>query len=135
MEPPGSSPVGAMWYKTILQSASCPSNVAQPQGFDTGTDSLDWAVIIPAGSSGMQVRAISNGVTLQTANVFPGLNWGAPTGLQAGVQLLEVLDGSGNVVMSAAGGKCVSAGCPDGIYNMNVQVLGLTSGASSGGSC
>jgi len=135
MKPPGITPVGAMWYKTILQSAVCPPKVAQPEGFNTGTDSLNWAVVIPAGSSGMQVRAISNGITLQTAAVSPGLNWGSPTGVQAGAQVLQVLDKSGNIVMSATGGKCVSAGCPDGIYNMNYQVVGLASGASSGGSC
>jgi glucan endo-1,3-alpha-glucosidase len=135
MQPPANTlAVGALWYKTILQSASC-SNVAKPQGFDTGTDSLDWAVIIAPGSSGMQVRTISNGVTLQTAAVSPGLNWGSPTGVKAGVQTLEVLDASGKVVMSATQGKCVSAGCPDGVYNMNYQVLGLASGAGNGGSC
>lgn len=136
MEPPANTPaVGTMWYKTILQNANCPSNAAQPEGFNTGTDSLNWAVIIAAGSLGMQVRAISNGSTLQTAAVSPGLNWGSPTGVQAGVQRLEVLDGSGNIVMSATGGECVSAGCPDGVYNMNYQVVGLASDSSSGGSC
>ncbi len=136
MEPPANSPAaGTLWYKTILQSASCPSNAAQPEGFNTGTDSLNWAVIIAAGSSGMQVRVISNGVTLQTAAVSPGLNWGSPTGVEAGVQTLQVLDASGNIVMSATDGKCVSAGCPDGIYNMNYQVIGLASGSGGGGSC
>lgn len=85
----------------------------------------------------MRVRAVSNGVVLQTANVSPGLNWGSPSGMQAGAQALEVLNAGGNVVASAGGGRCVSGGCPDGIYNMNVQVLGLVDGAGAGqsGSC
>ena len=83
----------------------------------------------------MQVRTISNGVVLQTANVYPGMNWGSPSGVQAGVQVLELVDSGGNVVMSATGGKCVSSGCPDGIYNMNYQVVGLENGSGSAGSC
>lgn len=83
----------------------------------------------------MQVRVISDGNTLQTADVSPGLNWGSPSGVQAGVQTLQVLDESGNVVMSTNSGKCVDDGCPDGIYNMNPQVLGLSMGENNGGNC
>ena len=83
----------------------------------------------------MQVRAISNGVVVQNTTVYPGMNWGSPSGVQAGVQALELVDASGNVVMSGASGKCVEQGCPDGIYNMNYQVVGLDEGSSTGGSC
>ena len=64
----------------------------------------------------------------------PGLNFGLPTGVQAGAQLLELLDSAGTVVMSATGGECVSSGCPAGMYNMNYQVAGLSTG-SSGATC
>lgn len=83
----------------------------------------------------MKVRAISNGVVLQEVSGWPGMNWGSPSGVQAGVQRLEVVDGSGNVVMVATGVKCVDAGCPDGIYNMNYQVVGLVDGSAAQGSC
>lgn len=39
---------------------------------------------------------------------------------------LEVRDGAANLVKVAAGGRCVSSGCPEGIYNMNPQVVGLS---------
>ncbi len=125
MAPPSGTPaIGAMWYKTILQGASY-CGATQPQGFSQGRDALNWAVVLPAGSSGMQVRATSNGVVLQTVGVYPGLNYGSPAGVQAGVQTLQLLDAGKNVVMTSTTGMSVSSGCPDGIYNMNYQVVGL----------
>ena len=136
MVPPANTQaVGAIWYKDLLQDATCPNNAQQPEGWATGRDSLNWAVVIAAGSNGMQVRAISNGVVLQTATVYPGMNWGSPSGVQAGVQMLELVDAGGNVVMTATGGKCVSSGCPDGVYNMNFQVVGLENGSGAAGNC
>lgn len=126
--------VGTMWYKTILQSSSCPG-AEKPRGWETGTDTLNWAVVMPKGSQGMSVRGWSAGKMLQSVKVGEGLNWGSFAGLQAGAQTIELLDAGGMVVMSAGGGKCVSGGCPDGIYNMNVQVAGLEAGGASAGSC
>ena len=134
MSPPsGATAIGAMWYKTILQSSTC-SGATQPNGWSTGSDSLNWAIVLPSGSSGMKVRATSNGNVISTVNVNPGLNFGSPTAVQAGSQLLQLLNSAGTVVMSATGGECVSSGCPAGMYNMNYQVVGLNSG-SSGASC
>ena len=136
MVPPANTQaVGALWYKTVTKASTCPNNAPTPQGWETATDSLNWAIVLASGSSGMKVRVLSNGVVLQTTGVYPGLNYGSPSGIQAGVQRLEVVDASGNVVMSATGGKCVSNGCPDGIYNMNYQVVDLVGGSASQGSC
>ena len=78
----------------------------------------------------MKVRATSNGKVLSTVSVNPGLNWGSPTGVQAGSQLLELLNSAGTVVMSATGGECVASGCSASPYNMNYQVVGLNTGSS-----
>ena len=107
----------------------------KPCGFDTGTDLLNWAVIIPAGSFGMQIRAISNNIILSTVNANPGLNFGSPGAVQVGEQRLELLDAGGNIVMSTTGGRCVQANCPDGIYNMNYQVVALTQGNNADNGC
>lgn len=128
MAPPsGATAVGAMWYKTILQDADC-SGTTAPDGWDTGSDSLSWAIVLPSGSSGMRVRATSNGVVISTVSVNSGLNFGSPTGVQAGAQMLELLNSAGTVVMTATDGACVSSGCPLGMYNMNYQVVGLSHG-------
>lgn len=131
MAPPsGATAIGSMWYKTILQDADC-SGATQPDGWSTGTDSLTWAIVLPSGSSGMTVRLTSNGNVISTVSVNPGLNYGSPTGVQAGAQMLELLNSGGSVVMTATNGQCVSSGCPAGIYNMNYQVVGLSNGGSS----
>ena len=128
--PSGATAIGTLWYKTILQDASC-SGATQPNGWSTGTDSLTWAVVLPSGSSGMKVRLTSNGAVISTVSVNAGLNYGSPTGVQAGAQMLQLLNSAGTVVMTATGGECVSSGCPAGMYNMNYQVLGLSSGSGS----
>ena len=131
MAPPsGATAIGSMWYKTILQGASC-SGATQPNGWSTGTDSLSWAVVLPSGSSGMKVRLTSNGSVISTVSVNSGLNFGSPTGVQAGPQMLQLVNSAGTVVMTATGGECVSSGCPAGFYNMNYQVVGLSNGGGS----
>ena len=131
MKPPANAAaVGAMWYKTTLQGVTCPEN--QPTNYATATDALNWAVVLPAGSSGMQIRATSNGVVLATVAGKAGLNMGAPSGVKAGEQRLEVLNSAGTVVLRATNGRCVSSGCPDGIYDFNYQVVGLAAVGSTG---
>lgn len=133
MVPPQDLPaVGTLWYKTILQDADCPNNTVglygeQPRDFNTGYDVLNWALVLPANSSGMHISGISNNVTLGTGDLVPGFNFGAFGGVQAGSQVLNLIDSTGAVVMSAMNGTEVSTGCPDGIYNMNYQVIGLSS--------
>lgn len=134
MAPPsGDTAVGLMWYKTISQNETCPGT--QPTGWDEGTDSLNWAIVLAAGSSGMRISAISNGVVIDNVGVNPGLNMGSATGLQYGAQMLQLLDSGGNVVMSTGQGACVSSDCPDGIYNMNLQVIGLVEGNQGNVGC
>ena len=70
----------------------------------------------------MQIRLISNGVIIDTISGKAGLNYGATGNIQAGPQRMELLDSSGNVVLASSGGRCISDGCPDCIYNMNYQV-------------
>lgn len=131
MAPPsGATAVGSMWYKTILQDASCPG-ATPPSGWSTGTDSLTWAIVLPSGSSGMKACLTSNGSVISTVSVNPGLNFGSPTGVQAGAQMLQLLDSAGNVVMTATGGECISSSCPAGMYNMNYQVVGLSADGGS----
>lgn len=79
----------------------------------------------------MKVRLTSNGNVISTVSVNPGLNFGSPTGVQAGAQMLELLNSVGSVVMTATNGQCVSSGCPSGMYNMNYQVVGLSNGGGS----
>ncbi|KAH8898047.1 hypothetical protein GQ53DRAFT_837064 [Thozetella sp. PMI_491] len=132
MLPPGSAPVGALWHKTIFQDTTCPgagSGVAyfeKPAYFDVGTDSLNWAVVVPAGATGWTARLVSAGNAIQTVNLNPGFNYGSWTaGVAEGTQRLLVRDASGATVAATDRGRCMSHTCHDAIYNMNFQINGL----------
>lgn len=50
--------VGSLWYKTILQSSVCPINAKnryteKTDGWDAGTDALNWAAVLPQNPKGM----------------------------------------------------------------------------------
>ncbi len=143
MAPPAGTPaVGALWYKTILQSSTCPTSAnvlvanysLPPDGFNTGTDQLNWAVVIEPGATGYSLNAYSNGIELGAVDLVPGLNYGAFSGVQAGWQQLFLWN-NGALVLSATTGRCVSAGCPDCVYNMNLQVVALAPDTGTVGSC
>lgn len=136
---------GAMWYKTILQDASCINDDGKygstgssqywekPDGFDSGSDTISWAVVMPLGTYYYTMNIYSGGTLLkQGIALSAGLNYGEVPGMKAGVQKMEMLDEGGNIFMTATGGRCVSSGCPDFIYNMNYQVIGLTLGTAEG---
>lgn len=138
MTPPGSAPVvGAIWYKKILQTSTCPNNAPKPAGFEQGTDSLNWAIVLPASSAaqGWSAVAYSDNTLIGQWDLKAGLNYAAAAGLRAGIARLEVRDGAANLIKVAAGGRCVSSGCPDGIYNMNPQVVGLSDANEGLNSC
>jgi glucan endo-1,3-alpha-glucosidase len=132
MAPPGGSIcIGALWYKTTLKSTKCSTfnlvgssntQLAKPDNFGAGTDTLNWALVLAAGTTGYSVRTISNGRILDTQSIKPGLNYGSNVGVEAGAQSMQILDASGKVVLAADAGRNVSSGCPDGIYNMNYVV-------------
>lgn len=124
MTPSSGTAVGAIWYKDILQSSVC-SGDTKPAGFSAGTDAVNWAIVLASGASGYKIRIISNGATLQTVPVSPGLNYGSPGTIEPGAQVMQLLNSAGQVVLTSQGGKYVSSGCPDGVYNMNYQVVGL----------
>lgn len=130
---------GALWYKTILKDAVCPINPSnpysvKPDGWDAGNDNLNWGIVVPSGES-YSVRLISNGVVLNTVPLTAGLNKGAQPGVTPGPQRMELIDSSGSVVLAATGGRCVSGGCPDCIYNMNYQVVELKEDTGDAGIC
>ncbi|KAH8193612.1 hypothetical protein TruAng_012222 [Truncatella angustata] len=142
MAPPSGTPaVEALWYKTILQSSVCPespglasANTTAPDGFETGTDTLSYAIVIEQGGTGYTLQAWSNGKALPQVNLDPGLNYGSFTGIEAGDQFMRLYK-NGAVVLAASGGRFISGGCPDCIYNMNPQVIPLVSGPETPGTC
>ncbi|KAI0151596.1 glycoside hydrolase family 71 protein [Xylariaceae sp. FL1272] len=125
MVPPSGSPfVGAMWYRSILKS--CANNGGSaPPGAGAAIDAVDYAVVLPEGSEGYQIRVTSGGQVLRTDDVSAGLSYNSIAGMVVGSQLLELLDGSGNVVASATSKKEVTDQPTNGFCNFNYYVDSL----------
>ncbi|KAI0006688.1 glycosyl hydrolase family 71-domain-containing protein [Xylariaceae sp. FL0662B] len=136
MRPFGSDKVtGAYWYHTILTSTKCDKSAAKystgledfylnkPEGFDKEKDIAAYAIVLPDNASGWSLRVTSGGQKDTITGLKPGLNYGNAA-LKAGVQRAEIINGAGETVAVASGGRCVYGDtCPDCIYNMNPTVL------------
>ncbi|GME58339.1 glucan endo-alpha-glucosidase agn1 [Neofusicoccum parvum] len=111
MRPVGdAAATGALWYKTLLQTTTCPLEgsggvYAKPDGWANGKDVLNWAVVAPDGADGWTARLLSGGDEVGSEALVAGLNYGSVEGLKAGFQRLEVLDADGQTVGVAAGGR------------------------------
>ena len=123
--PTSGSVQGTMWYRTLLTSASCSSSITN---YQQGQDAINYAVILPAGSSGYSVKVFSNGKLLATTALQPGLNGGMVLGLEAGSassQYIQVVSSSGSVIASATGTKAVLTEATNATCNWNYEVVGL----------
>ncbi|KAI1355417.1 glycoside hydrolase family 71 protein [Xylaria sp. FL0043] len=121
----GASFAGAMWYRGVLKSCLNNGGDGTPRGSGAAQDTVVYAVILPANSQGYQVRVTSGGQVLATQSVSSGLSYNSIQGLQTGAQLLELLDGSGNVVAKANSKVDVSDQPTNGFCNFNYYVAGL----------
>lgn len=73
---------------------------------------------------------VAGGRTQRSVPLNPGLNYGSSEGgLRAGAQIIKLHNSSGQIVMTATGGLCVSTEFPSGIYISNYQVVELTDGS------
>ncbi|KAI3319662.1 glycoside hydrolase family 71 protein [Xylariaceae sp. AK1471] len=121
----GASFAGAMWYRGNLKSCLNNGGDGTPRGSGAARDTVVYAVVLPASSQGFQVRVSSGGQVLATQSVAAGLSYNSIEGLKTGAQLLELLNGSGNVVAKANGKADVSDQPTNGFCNFNYYVAGL----------
>ena len=127
MAPPsGSKGAGAMWYRTILTSATCSNDpLGKPSSASSALDAVNWAVVLPARSCGFTATVTSGGNVIQKGiPLEAGLNYASTTPMTTGAQEVQVLDGSGNVVLTAQSAVDVQAEAGD-ICNYNYQVAPL----------
>ncbi|KAL6837268.1 glycoside hydrolase family 71 protein [Trichoderma camerunense] len=120
--PPGSTPVGSLWYRTLLTSASCSPSI---QNYQQGQDTINYAVLLP--SNGYTIKVYSNNKQIGSFAGSTGLNYGAVPGLSVGSgQFIQVVNSAGSVVASATGTKQVSAQSSNATCNWNYEVVGLS---------
>ncbi|XXH06061.1 hypothetical protein Hte_012506 [Hypoxylon texense] len=122
MKPRDGHFAGALWYRGVLAS-SCAGD--KPRGSGAAVDAVNYAVVLPPGSSGLSVRVTSGGTVLAAQPVGGGLNYNSVRGMRAGAQKIELVDGSGNVKASASGSVDVGTGPTNGFCNYNYYVAGL----------
>jgi glucan endo-1,3-alpha-glucosidase len=119
MEPPesASEPIGAMWYRGMLKS--CSENI--PANVDSAVDTVNYAIVVPAGSTDLRIRVSSGGNVLSTVDARPGLNYAAVPGMAVGAQKVEMLSGD-ETVLSATSTSAVTDASR---CNFNFNVVGL----------
>lgn len=118
-----STPVGTLWYRTLLTSASCSDTI---ENYKSAVDAVNFAVILP--SSSYTIEVYSNSQLIGSFDGVAGLNYNAVPGLQAGSgQSIQILDSTGAVVSSANGTKDVLAESSNStLCNWNYEVVGLS---------
>lgn len=121
MTPTNGKFAGALWYRGVLTSCSGD----KPRGAGAARDAVNYAVVLPAGSSGHSIRVTSGGQVLATQPASAGLNYNSVPGMKTGAQKIELVDGSGNVVASASGSVNVGTSPTNGFCNYNYYVSGL----------
>ncbi|KAK0645359.1 hypothetical protein DIS24_g7965 [Lasiodiplodia hormozganensis] len=132
--------VGALWYKPITAATECANEDSgelhdeKPDGYEVAADVAAWAVVVHADAGeGHTLRGFSGGEKIGEVDLVPGFNFGNFSALREGAQCMEVRDKDSNLVAVARGGGEVTSDCPDGIYNLNPQVVGLSDDLSDGG--
>lgn len=118
----GSSPTGAIWYRSILTTNACPNG--KPTGSEGAEDAVNYAIFLPSGTTGGTINVYSNGQQIGSSPATSGLNTAKVLGLQVGIVEVEVLDGSGNVLTTINGSTAVS-GDSNSECNYNYYVQGF----------
>jgi hypothetical protein len=135
--------VGAMWYQALPMDAQCPYDDGtenqsaewgfweKPYGFDSGRDTVNWAIVLEPAFQGSSLEIYSGGVLMEVV-ILPdaGLSYGSISTRNPGPQFMQLKDQSGNIQMSAVGGECVyePQQCLRFIYDMNFSVVGFQLG-------
>lgn len=120
--PPDGAPVGTLWYRTLLTSASCSSTISN---YQSALDTVNFAVILP--SAGYTINVYSNSQLIGSYSGVAGLNYNSVPGLRVGSgQYIQILDSARNVVAAATGTKAVAAESTSSVCNWNYEVVGLS---------
>lgn len=128
MRPPsGIDIIGSIWYRTILTTASCSTDsMGKPSGSGAAKDAVNWAIVVNDDVSDVTAQVWSGGHLIWKSALSAGLNYFSTPGMQTGIQYIEVVDSSFNILYSAQGTVEVVAEISSGdVCNYNYQVAEL----------
>jgi glucan endo-1,3-alpha-glucosidase len=116
---------GVFWHRTILTTASCPSDpVGKPSGWQNAEDVVNVAILLSADAIGSTINVYSGGSQIGSMIGVIGLNAWSVAGLTVGAVKVEVLPLGGETpLLSTSGTRDVAADAA--ICNYNYQVVGL----------
>jgi glucan endo-1,3-alpha-glucosidase len=123
--PTGSATVqGVFWHSTLLSTATCKNDtIGPPCGRENIQDTINVAVLVAKGVTGVKVLVYSGGKQVATYAAVQGLNaWEVP-GLVVGQVKVVVVSAAGVTLISGTGPINVLA--DSNICNYNPQVVPL----------
>lgn len=123
--PNGAKAAGVFWYRTILTTATCTSDlIGKPNGWNNTEDVVNIAVLLSRDAAGSTVNVYSGGLQIGSVVGVTGLNaWSIP-GLQVGAVKVEVVPKSGSSALLSKTGT-VNVAADAAVCNLNYQVVGL----------
>lgn len=115
---------GVFWHSTLLSTATCDGDsLGKPSGSENVEDTIEVAILIAPGVTGVTVNVYSGGTVIASYNATQGLNaWHVP-GMVAGQQRVDVLAADGTVLLTATGKLSVLEDAS--FCNYNPQVVAL----------
>jgi glucan endo-1,3-alpha-glucosidase len=140
--PSGGIGAGAMWYRSLPADAHCINDdgivdsaqqfFQRPYGWDSISNNINWAIVVPGSVAGSLLKVYSNGQLMHTSTVTTGFNYGSIVGRNPGTQYIQLVNTAGSVLMTASGGECVfpPGQCLGLIYNMNYNVMPFITGSA-----
>lgn len=113
---------GAMWYRPLLKDASCSGDyLGKPIGWENAQDTVNFAIVLPAETSGVKINVYSGDTLLKSFDGKAGMNAQAVQGMRAGAQKVEVVGADGNVI--GAGLSKVDVAADADFCNFNYHVV------------
>jgi glucan endo-1,3-alpha-glucosidase len=120
MRPPSGDPIGAMWYHPNLMNCTGHENIS---GSGSAQDAVNYAVVMPADTTGMEIIVTSGGTQIDQRLLQPGLNYASVAPMLPGLQRVEIISGGNTTIMAAT--SFVDVPETSDMCNFNYFVEGL----------
>ncbi|KAL1617546.1 hypothetical protein SLS56_010949 [Neofusicoccum ribis] len=112
---------GAVWYRPLLKDASCAGDyLGKPVGWENAQDTVNFAIVLPAETSGVKINVYSGEQLLKSFDGKAGLNAEAVLGMTTGAQKVELVNADGTVIGAGLSKEDVAADADFCNFNYHV---------------